>query len=377
MLPPRETGGATRENMAQASVKQNIPEASEGYLRIPYLNAPHFKEMTNAEKKIYALVFSRSALKDKPEAVCRASYSDFMTSLGIGSKSTPSACLESLIGKGLIGRTKRFHAKAEYRALDISPDVPVMEMELFFKTQEFPIPREEAKRKLRDSESLILALIATHTKNPKTKCFTGSVSQIADMLGLCEKTVRAALDVLIGAKLVHCSERFRGRRYTKTLHLKAHKAIIRTMRHKRRKAPQEPKERRTETEIAHDTRTARDRFYAALRWQAERRADDCRARLERDERFRELESEIRALDPKIARAELDEEEGKSSSQSAALKQQQDILKARLLEIMTRHNISPPDLEPRTYCRCKKCSDTGFLPSGQPCDCYASEEDEQD
>ena len=365
--------------MAQTvSVKQNIPDESEGYIRIPYCSIPQFKEMTNAERKLYALVFSRSSLKDKPDAVCRASYTELMAPLGIRSRSTPSACLERLIGKGLIERRKRFHTKAEYKALDIAPDVPVIEMELYFKTHEFPIPREGRSRVLRDAESLILALIATHTKNPEAKCFTGSIEQIAAMLDLCEKTVRMALDVLISAKLVRCGERFRGCRYTKPLHWYAHKAIVRTMRHKRRKKAQEPKERRTEQEIAHDMRTERERFYAARRWQAERKADECRRRLELDGRYREILKNLRDLDPKIARAELAEERGEDRGQRAKLQTEHDMLNARLTEIMAEHNISPPELDPNTYCRCKKCSDTGYLPNGKACDCYtASEEDEEE
>ncbi len=364
--------------MAQtASVKSNIPSESVGYLRIPYPYDPRFKEMTNAEKKLYALVFSRTALKDKPDAVCRASYSDLMAPLGIGSRSTPSVCLERLIEKGLIERHKHFHAKTEYRAIDADPKAPVMEMELYFKTAEFAVPRENCKRRLRDSESLILALIATHTKNPQAKCFTGSVSQIAGMIDVCEKTVRMALDVLISARLIRCQERYRGFRYTKVLHLRANKSIVRTMRHKRGRRAAEPKERRTEQEIAHDMRTTRDRFYAALRWNAERKADSCRRRLELDERYCKLQKEMRALDPKIARAELAEERGDRTGESDRLRDEQAMLKAQMLAIMAEIGISPPDLDPSTYCRCKKCSDTGFLPNGKACDCYtASEEDDE-
>lgn len=365
--------------MAQTACRRlDIPEESEGYLRIPYLNDPRFTDMTNAERKIYALVFSRSSLKERPDAVCRASYNELMEPLGIRSRSTPSICLERLIGKELIARKKNFHAKAEYKALDIAADIPVIEMELYFKTNAFFIPREGRERRLRDSEALILALIATHTKNPRAKCFTGSVTQIAALLGLCEKTVRSALDVLIGAKLVRCSERYRGSRYTKQLHLRAHKAIVRTMRHKRRKKAQPSKERRTEQEIAHDIRTTRDRFYAALRWQAELKADEHRAILERDDRYRRISGEIRSLDVRIARAELEEESGKHTGKSEELRHEQKLLRVKQHEIMAEHNISPPDLEPATYCRCKKCSDTGFLPNGKPCDCYtASEEDEDE
>lgn len=361
--------------MAQTALKRKIPNESEGYLRIPYFTDPRFKEMTNAERKIYALVFSRSALKKDPNAVCHASYNDIMEPLGIASRSTPSVCLKRLDEKGLITRKRAFHAKTEYKAVQIDADVPVMEMEIYFKTTEFSIPRENTSRKLRDSESLILALISTHTKNPQARCFTGSISQIANILGFCEKTVRAALDVLRSAGLIRCQERFRGCRYTKELHIRAHKAILRTMRHKRRKSAKEPQERRTVQEIAHDTRTARDRFYAALRWQAERKADECRKRLERDSRYSEVQRALRSLDPRIARAELDEEQGIRSGEKERLYREKEILTAKMLAIMAEIGVSPPDLEPTTYCRCKKCSDTGFRPDGKACDCYTSEEDE--
>lgn len=362
-----------------AAQKLNIPEESEGYVRIPYPLASRKNGMTGAGLMLYAFVFSRSCLKNDPAAVCRASYTDFMQTLGIGSRSTPSKELERLEESGLIERRKRFHAKTEYSIPDGDASLPVIEAENYFFNHKFYIPKEECSRKLRPFEALILALIATHTKNPETKRFEGSISQISGMLGVCEKTVRMALDVLSSAKLVRCHERYFRASYQKTLHLHAAKAIVRTMRHKRRKTVQEPRRRRSEAElavIAINEHSARSSYYGILRQRAAEKADHYQRILEQDERYAELQRKTNALIPQIARAQIDEEKKGKPGNSAKLQKEYDRLREQMLEIMTKMKISPPMLEANTYCRCKKCSDTGRLPSGRPCDCYpASKEDE--
>ena len=363
--------------MTAATQKLNIPKESEGYIRIPYSLASRNNSMTSAGLMLYAFVFSHSCLKNDPSAVCRASYTDFMSALGIGSRSTPSKELDRLEKCGLIERHKRFHAKTEYTVPGGDAKLPAIEMEQYFMNRDFYIPREMQARKLRPFEALILALIATHTKNPAAKGYEGSISQIADMLGVCTKTVRMALDVLISAKLVRCQERYFRCSYSKTLHLRAPKAIVRTMRHKRRKQPQ-PQERRSEMEIAADVRTARERFYAARRQYAEAMADSYRIVLESDKEYVKLQHDVRALDPQIARAVIAEEHGASPQTSEDLRRRQKSLQALLLERMAKLNISPPQIEANTYVRCKKCSDTGWLPNGKMCDCYtASKEDEEE
>lgn len=366
--------------MAQNSVSEQlkIPADSEEYFRIPYSIAARSDGMTGAELKLYAFVYSRSRIKANANAVCRAAYEDMMKKLGIRSRSTLSRGIRRLESAELIARRKRFHTKSEYSVPDLPPDVPCFEMEDFFQTTSFEIPREGRARRLRDPEAFLLGLVATHTKNPGTKCFTGSIAQIAEMLGVCEKTVRLGLDVLTSAKLIRCRERYFRSAYSKVLHLYANKAIVRVMRHKRRKATGAPRELRSETEIAADQRAAREQFYARRRQFAERMAEQYRSILESDEQYVKLERDIRALDPKIVRADLAERQGAVNREGAQLRRRQTDLKLLLISRMAELNISPPQLDVNTYCRCKKCGDTGWLRNGKPCDCYiASKEDEED
>lgn len=88
-----------------------------------------------------------------------------------------------------------------------------------------------------------------------------------------------------------------------------------------------------------------------------------KARLRADERYREAERQYNRLTPMIGKYDAFGQ----AEESRKAKVEQKRWAAVMAERMAALNISPEDLRPRY--RCVKCSDTGFLPNGQMCDCY--------
>ena len=80
-----------------------------------------------------------------------------------------------------------------------------------------------------------------------------------------------------------------------------------------------------------------------------------------DEEFAEAEREIRRTEPALARAEV------QGGDVSALNKVLSAARKRRTHAMLRLHLTESDLKPKYAC--KKCSDTGFLPTGRPCDCY--------
>ncbi len=110
-----------------------------------------------------------------------------------------------------------------------------------------------------------------------------------------------------------------------------------------------------------EERAARERFYSIRRQKAEDSAERIRQKAMLDETFAEAEREIKRTEPALARAEVKGED------TAALEKVLAAAKKRRAFAMLRLRLTESDLRPKYAC--KKCSDTGFLPDGHPCDCY--------
>lgn len=119
---------------------------------------------------------------------------------------------------------------------------------------------------------------------------------------------------------------------------------------------------RKEAAIAADSRTERERYYAAKRSEALARAEQALARAERDEEFHSASAAIRKGEIELAKAEIFSPETLPAVQ-AKLEQ----AKAARAAALQRLNLTEQDLLPAFSCT--RCSDTGFLPDGKMCDCY--------
>ena len=113
---------------------------------------------------------------------------------------------------------------------------------------------------------------------------------------------------------------------------------------------------------AANAKSDRERYYAKLREQAQKRADSFIAKANANETFKRVSKELARLEIAQARAEI------SSPQTLPdlLLTKKDLLKKRV-DVLQTMGISESDLTPQYTC--KKCSDTGFLQSGTACDCY--------
>ena len=106
----------------------------------------------------------------------------------------------------------------------------------------------------------------------------------------------------------------------------------------------------------------RERYYAMLREKAQSRADRFVAKANKNERFKQLTTELSKMEIALAKAEVFE----PTKLPALTEQKAELLRERrsLLEQM---GIDESQLVPQFSCI--KCSDTGFLPSGVACNCY--------
>ena len=106
----------------------------------------------------------------------------------------------------------------------------------------------------------------------------------------------------------------------------------------------------------------RERYYALLREKAQTRAEKFLAKANANARFKEIAAELSKMELALAKAEVFEQ-----TNLPALKEQKRNLLAERKQILTGMGIDETQLLPQFTC--KKCSDTGFLPSGTACNCY--------
>ena len=117
-------------------------------------------------------------------------------------------------------------------------------------------------------------------------------------------------------------------------------------------------------ESAEEAARKREEWYRARRDRAEEIADANRARAE--ERCGDIIREIKRLEIAISKAEARGEGDSAKGEAKALLNERERLEKALAVI----GLTESDLRPRY--RCRKCSDTGFLPDGRACDCYEKE-----
>lgn len=122
---------------------------------------------------------------------------------------------------------------------------------------------------------------------------------------------------------------------------------------------------RSEAAAAADKRAEREHYYAVLRQRAIAKAERAAEAAEKDEEYRAADIALKKGEIDLARAEVFAPDTVPEI-NARLKEYEKQRKAAL----SRLGLSEADLTP--HFTCPKCSDTGFLPDGKPCDCYHPE-----
>lgn len=111
-----------------------------------------------------------------------------------------------------------------------------------------------------------------------------------------------------------------------------------------------------------NAKSDRERYYALLREKAQIRADKFVAKANENKRFKEVSSALSKMEFTLAKAEVFTPE-----QLPNLQAEKQRLLAEHKAILQDLGIDESDLTPKFTC--KKCSDTGYLPSGAACACY--------
>jgi hypothetical protein len=112
-----------------------------------------------------------------------------------------------------------------------------------------------------------------------------------------------------------------------------------------------------------NAKAAREKWYAEKRDRAERSALGYQELARKDARFVEIERRLAKMNLALAKAELS---GIADEYEALKAEQTELLNARL-KVLDELGIYEWRLEPQY--ECKKCNDSGYLPSGKACGCY--------
>lgn len=376
--------------------KPNIPERPEWFIRLPRDFLPMLANDLNLERCtmsslfVLAYHYSFSCMEGDPEATCTISYSELGAELKL-SRGTIAKAIGSHIRSGRLTQTKRYHEKAEYKVENISADARFIQIEDYFFHDYYIAPGKEeygagTVRKLKPLETLLLAEIATVCKAPDNKehRYVGSIKQFARLFRVGDKSVKKALDVLIRAGLVYSYDEYHWRNHKKQIRLSVRKEIRLSMnrRHTRAKcsrqtAPGEKKRegtplmrvQREEELIAFaDARTDRERYYAVLQQKARYDLERRSARFVLDPGYTEIERQIGKLEIQWGKTSYAVEKGEEAqSRLDEIEQELHNLRNKRIERLKELGGRPEDLLPRYHC--PKCSDSGWLGNGRPCDCY--------
>ena len=302
---------------------------------------------------------------------------------------TVSRATSKLVAEGKIEMKRLPNGKTEYRsARNVAQEertAPFYRVYNFFLSHTFEFNYKEKKdkqgnvtkpartvaRKLTPAETLVLALIFTHSSNTKKKnhAFWSSNAKIADMLALSERQVERAIINLMAARLIFRPVRGQNRvRNSKFVaNMKDLRALCEAY------APKKAAKKATTWEkpayIADlDAKTERDRYYAKAIAEAKAKADTYkRGFIQKSPRFVVIDKELRAMAPELAKAEV-----RNLPTLEELQAKERALRAERMAILKRFNVDESLFEYRAWAHCRWCGDSGTLSDGRGCTCYMQE-----
>lgn len=124
----------------------------------------------------------------------------------------------------------------------------------------------------------------------------------------------------------------------------------------------EPVNNQAEAIAAANERSEREHYYAVLRRHAQENEEKAIALAQSDAQFNAAEATLRKGEIELARAEVFAPET-----AREIRAKIDVARKERLNALARLKLTEEDLQPAF--KCKKCSDTGYLPNGLMCDCY--------
>ncbi len=354
--------------MSATVLTLNLDESKLGlFNRVPlslYRQKDDERRFTPSAYALLGKIYNFSKTSN-PDAACRLTYRQVREEFGFA-RSTVASAFEQLSSSKKIEKIDRDQDGTAYKATEECSGRQYDNIPQYLYTAEICVSGE--RRRLNLSEIRVLARLMTECAyhgnggNAKTGGGTYRVSnkKLARLLNLSETTVKKALLALMKAGLVFRSSKNKGiNRYKLSGYEVSRDCYIYTKYIAKRKvsAPKTSKD----VESA-NARTDRERYYSALREQAERRAERYRAIANKNENFRDVTKRLSLIEITIAKAELRE-----PTKVSGLIEQKSFLQAQRTKILLDMNLSEEMIVPRWAC--DKCSDTGFLPNGRACKCY--------
>ena len=231
------------------------------------------------------------------------------------------------------------------------------------KTKGELLEKRTVCRFLKPAEVDVLSFILTETLLKKG--FDGSVKGIADALGMSTRHVERALYALFSAQLVYRPKK--EKRTGQSRFVANMDKISKIVKFKEPKKGKKTKKTSKKAVQVQDlnAKADREKYYADLRERAQARADKYIAKASENPRYVAATKALTALELTKAKAELYE-----PLTLPALLAKEKALREERAAILRTLRIEEWQLLPQY--RCKACSDTGFCPSGQACDCYRRE-----
>ena len=231
------------------------------------------------------------------------------------------------------------------------------------KTKGELLEKRSVRRRLTPAEVDVLSFILTETELKKG--FDGSVKDIAKELGMSTRHVERALYALFSAQLVYRPKK--EKRTGQSRFVANMDKISKIVKFKEPKKGKKTKKTSKKAVQVQDlnAKADREKYYADLRERAQARADKYIAKASENSRYLEVTKALTALELTKAKAELYE-----PLTLPALLAKEKALREERAAILRTLRIEEWQLLPQY--RCKACSDTGFRPSGQACDCYRRE-----
>lgn len=242
---------------------------------------------------------------------CVRTYKGFQNDLGI-SRPTVGRALRAAKANKMISSDKEKGYVCQRDKID---DGLFLKFETWVHTEEFEV-RKNTRRRLNLSERLIYSFFRTRcdNRNNRAKAYEISISELAEILGLSEKTVQKGLWVLIRAKLIYRPAEDKGVNAYKKSRYTLNYKIIRAHEKKAKTAqkPATPAQDnspkvitfKSAADVANEQRAERERRYFELKHNAEDVAERNYKYAMQDKQFRDAETELKAIGFDLAIAEL-------------------------------------------------------------------------
>ncbi len=333
-------------------------KSNSGFIMRPY--AFFHGDRTRSETKVLGYVYGMTR---KEGQVCRFGYSSLAEKLGF-SRSTAARSVRNLRDAGEIEMRRMGGQKSVYTYKGIVPEPSHVQTELWLYSATFCINGVE--RRLTNAAIDVYSLILAHTRDEKSKCFTGSIRQIAGVLGIAEKTVERVIPDLFEADLI-----IRTAMGVNGNQKSVFKANLKKVKTERKKAKKEERAKeRVQAQLPQhvidaNAKAAREKFYADLRARCLAQADRYQKKAESAPRYITVERELGAMNISLAKAELNTPE-----LLPMLQAKQRSLQDERAEILRRLGIEEWQLDADNFAECQECHDTGFRKSDdRACGCY--------